>query len=121
MNLKTIDYKTTLVFGPQEDRVIESVGVIAKRKAFEVGYYNGHTKPKAIINISPASGCPVGCNFCDLQDSGGPLSAQIMLQQVFDMAKLATKIDGKAFLDKPLKVNFAKTGEPLLKPLLYFL
>jgi len=111
-----IKYDTALIFGTPEDRVIETVGRTFNGKAFELGYYNGADKKKAIINISPATGCPVGCNFCDLTDSGGPLSAELMHQQVVDMANLATQVDGENFTGKPLKINYAKTGEPVLNP-----
>ena len=116
MKNTTLDYKTALIYGQKEDRVIETVGTLSNGKAFEIGYYNGTNKPKAIINVSPATGCPVGCNFCDLTESGGPLPAQTIVQQVSDMARLASKIDGDAFTQKPLKINYAKTGEPVLNP-----
>lgn len=116
MSNSKIQYDTVLVFGNKSDRVIETVGKTGNGKAFEVGYYNGADKSKAIVNISPATGCPVGCNFCDLTDSGGPLSPEIMHQQVLDMVNFATKVDGDVLGEKKLKVNFAKTGEPVLNP-----
>gem|GEM_PF-1456993 len=113
---KAIKYHEILEYGDINDRVIETIGQISPNKAFEVGYYNGSDKKKAIINVSPATGCPVGCNFCDLTDSGGPLSAELIVQQVLDMAKFVKKIDGFDVFQHPLKINFAKTGEPTLNP-----
>ncbi len=114
MSNTEIDYQTTLIFGDINDRVIESVGSHEGKKPFEVGYYNGDDKKKAIINVSCATGCPVGCNFCDLTDSGGPLTPESIYQQVEDMLFFAKSVDGYNPCDKPLKINFAKTGEPLL-------
>lgn len=116
MSNAVIDYQTTLIFGDEHDRVIESVGSNEGKKPFEIGYYNGDDKDKAIINVSCATGCPVGCNFCDLTESGGALTPDIIYQQVEDMLFVAKSVDGYDPFNKPLKINFAKTGEPILSP-----
>ena len=112
-----IDYPTVFVLGNPQDRVIETVGFhrapgIKNGKAFELGYYNGDAKEKPIINISPALGCAVGCNFCPLTDIGPLLNAEEMLGQVDAMVGMVREIDGIDLRDTPFKVNFAKTGEP---------
>ncbi len=112
-----VNYKTVLVFGSKTDRVIETAGIINDGTgAFEVGYYNGATKSKAIINISPALGCPVGCNFCELTDSGRNLSATEMVNQVLFMANTAVTIDDVDLDHQGLKINIAKTGDPVFNP-----
>ncbi len=109
-------YKSVALFGPHEDRVIETVGYTHDEKAFEVGYYNGGEKPKAIINISTAVGCPVGCNFCELTEAGRNLTPGEMVHQVKIMGRLTARYDGFNPFTQPLKVNFAKTGEPVFNP-----
>jgi hypothetical protein len=109
-------YNTILIFGSPEDRVIETAGIMPNNQAFELGYYNGNTKAKAIINISSALGCPIGCNFCELTDTGRNLTVNEMLAQISFMATVAKAHDGNNFTNKPLKVNIAKTGEPMLNP-----
>lgn len=109
-----ITYPTVLVFGDKQDRVIETVGMTHDGHAFELGYYNGDVKPKAIINISPAVGCPVGCNFCELTDSGRILTIDEMTSQVHAMAAMAKDYDGLDLTHQLLKINIAKTGEPVL-------
>ena len=106
-----IRYDTVVAYGDKNDRVIETVG---KKGAglFEVGYYNGDGKKKAIIDISTALGCDVGCDFCALTDTGPQLTAQDMLGQVDAIVDMVREIDGVDLRGKPLKINFAKTGEP---------
>jgi len=107
------NYRTYLVFGDREDRVIETVGTTNDQRFFELGYYNGVEKPKAIINISPAVGCPVGCNFCELTNPGRALTSEEMVSQIFVMTSLAQDIDNLDLNRQQLKINIAKTGDPI--------
>lgn len=110
---KDLNCPAVFVFGDSDDRVIETASHTGG-KSYEIGYYNGVTKPKAIVNISTGLGCPVGCNFCELTESGRPLKVQEMVDQVVYMVGLAQQYDQLDLGQQPLKVNTAKTGEPLL-------
>lgn len=110
-----ISCNTFLVFGTSDDRVIEAVGRTRNgKRTFEIGLYDGPDKKKLIINISSADGCHVGCNFCELIETGAQLSVDEMFSEVATMLAVAKKVDGYDIRQKPLKVNVAKTGEPIL-------
>ena len=116
-----VSYDTDFALGTSADRVIETVGIIngkpfegiANNRYFELGYYNGDAKKKPIINISTALGCDVGCGHCDLVEAGPQLAPEDMLRQVDAMVTMVQEIDGIDLREKPFKVNFAKTGEPV--------
>lgn len=128
MHIAMPTYDTVLVFGDHNDRVIETVGITHDGRIFELGYYNGLQHKKAIINISPATGCPVGCNFCELVEAGRLLKPDEMVHQVKMMSGITRLYDDyfpkqteaitPDSTSKKLKINIAKTGEPALNPFL---
>ena len=111
--------RTDLVveYGDLHDFALEAVVLTETGSAIEIGYYAGDAKPKNIIDISTQKGCPQRCVFCELHDRPfeGSLSVQEMYEEVVVGLGLASE-RGVDIDDRPHKIDFGKSGEPLLNP-----
>lgn len=105
-------------FGNAEDGVIEMATKTRDGGLSEAGcYFGSATHPDyPVFGISTATGCPMQCAFCDLgsQPAGRNLESAEMSEQL--LAILRESATRGVNVDQGLKVNFAKTGEPLFNP-----
>jgi 23S rRNA (adenine2503-C2)-methyltransferase len=115
------DYKTTTVtndlifeFGNEKDGAIEFAGLL-NGGVIEVGYFYGVAKPKNILVVSTQLGCPSRCQFCELGDE--LFTRSLTAKEIYEQAILILAIARRYGMDIDTvkhKVNFAKSGEPLL-------
>lgn len=114
--IKTIKKDMVLQFGDRNDGAIELVGIV-DNGYIELGYFYGKDKPKNLIVVSQQVGCPAKCTFCELGDKKfvRNLSSDEMYEQVVLLLQQASQygIDTK---NTGHKVNFSKSGEPMLNP-----
>lgn len=105
----------TCNYGDPSDRVIEMICRTADGGMIEVGFYAGDDKPKSIIKISSQIGCPAKCSFCELGEEA--FLRNLTPEELAIQFRIMHEATGKLGLlreGKPLKVNVAGTGEPLL-------
>lgn len=104
-------------YGDSRDGVIEAAPKLNDGEIIEIGYYFGDKKPKSIIKVSSQVGCPSKCDFCEIGEERlkRNLNWEEIFQQVLAMAQVSAGFGIEA-LEKPHKVSFAGTGEPLSNP-----
>lgn len=112
--IRALAVENAWVYGDPSDLVLEAAVVTTDKGVIEIGYYDGHEKPKSIAKVSTQIGCPCGCKFCEV--GGEPFHRSLTAEEIYEQAALILQI-AAAYgvpLGKPHKVNFAGTGEPLL-------
>jgi len=114
--VKSIRKDLVFQFGDQHDGAIEFAGIV-DRGIIDVGYFYGDSKPKNIIAVSTQVGCPSKCSFCELGHKPfiRNLTSLEIYEQVVMMLKQANEY-GFGLEKLKHKVNYAKSGEPLLNP-----
>lgn len=114
-NAKKICLDSIRFLGNKEDGAIEGVCLTEDGLAFEIGYYFGEQKNKNILDVSSQIGCTQKCKFCELGSERfrRNLTRDEIYQQV---AILIDIVERRGFVVKGdnHKVDFGKSGEPLL-------
>jgi hypothetical protein len=115
-DVKHIRKDLVMQFGDFSDGAIEFAGIVDKGLA-EVAYFYGDDKPKNIVVVSQQVGCSSRCSFCELGDQ--PFIRNLTSDEVFEQVVLMLQQAhqyGMNLESKPHKVNYSKSGEPLLNP-----
>lgn len=112
-DVRTVGKDWVREFGNVHDGAIEFVGRV-EMGLIEVGYYYGDSKPKNIVDVSTQVGCPSRCAFCEIGNER--FIRDLRPIEIYEQALLMLQQASLCGLDiyqKPHKISFAKTGEPL--------
>lgn len=114
--VSTVNQDMVCEFGDRSDGAIEFAGLVAGG-VIETGYFYGDDKPKNILVLSSQLGCPSKCSFCELGSER--FVRNLTAQEIYQQAVLILQIAQRYGIDIDAcrhKVNYAKSGEPLLNP-----
>jgi len=113
----SVSYDAAFHYGTYEDGSLQLPVKTKDGKVVEASFFTGRDKKKDIYVVSTQAGCPLRCQFCELGEEA--FSRNLTKEEIIDQTYLLSKRVEKAellVLDKPRKLTFANTGEPLLNP-----
>ncbi len=102
-------------FGDRHDGAMETAVTAKGGVVVEAGYYFGDDKGKNIVDVSSQAGCPNKCVFCDLGKE--KFVRNLTKEEIIDQVRLVLLLAGGYGFDldnTKHKIDFGKTGEPLL-------